>query len=93
MTCLAVTAACPIRAWRNGLQMGLHLQGYVLALLDDGPNHKHAMRQPSFIEVVQHLLLRAKHGMGPRILREFSTVSNPISYTNEAGTFVGILPT
>ena len=42
---------------------------------------------------MQHLLLRAKHGVGTRLQRDFGVVFNPVTYTNKAGTFEGILPT
>ena len=83
----------PHLGMENWGPMSLHLHGYLIALLGDGPNHKLALRQPSFIEVVQHLLLRAKHGVGTRLQRDFGVVLNPVTYTNKAGTFEGIVPT
>ena len=83
----------PHLGMKNWGPMSLHLHGYLIALLGDGPNHKLALRQPSFLEVVQHLLLRAKHSVETRLQRDFGIVCNPVAYTNKAGTFEGVRPT
>jgi hypothetical protein len=87
------TGGVPHPGMANWGPMSLHLHGYLLPLLDDGPNHKLAMRQPSFLEVVQQLLLRAKHSVGTRLERDIGIVVNQVAYTNTAGTFEGIMPT
>jgi hypothetical protein len=77
----------------NWISMDLHVSGYALALLGDGPGHKHAVKQPTFIKIVNSLLLGAKHFIDSRLRTDFGTAINPADYTNRAGTFDGIRPT
>ena len=61
----------------NWILMDKHAAGYLHAMLGDGPNHKHAMRQPTLIKIVHSLLLANKHSVGSRLLADFATVVNP----------------